>query len=187
MPVFKENPDATVYKIPLSRNKIIKKTIEGTIGWAFIIGIVFLFFLLPILGIFGAGSFISVLIAFILLLVVISALNYWYQTLYYKTYYYDIEADFITVRKGVWFKNEIQFAYDRIQDVYVDQDVLDRILGLYDVHLSTAGTTGYQMGYTNSSSANLAHFDGLDEQNASKIRDMILAKIKESRGKGQGL
>jgi membrane protein YdbS with pleckstrin-like domain len=45
------------------------------------------------------------------------------------------------------------------------------MLGLYDVHLATAAFT----------SSPLAHIDGLNEENAEKIRDLLLQKIKESR------
>jgi uncharacterized membrane protein YdbT with pleckstrin-like domain len=55
-----------------------------------------------------------------------------------------------------------------MQDVYVDQDILDRIFGLYDVHFASA-TIG---------SAISAHIDGIDEQSAMQLKEMVLAKIK---------
>jgi membrane protein YdbS with pleckstrin-like domain len=172
MPVFEDNPDATRYKIPLHPNKIIKKTIESIIGIVFL-AVMFSFFLIPFL----IGFWEICLPALIILLVLLVIILYWYEGLYYKTYYYDIKEDSIIIRKGVWFKSQISFNYSKIQDVYIDQDPLDKIFGLYDVHLATAAVT----------SSPLAHIDGLDEENASKIRDLLLAKIKKYSTQKEGL
>ena len=66
--------------------------------------------------------------------------------------------------------HEIRLPYSKIQNVYVDRDLLDVVFGLYDVHLATAD-----------SASNLyAHVDGLNEENAIKLRDMLLKKIEET-------
>jgi membrane protein YdbS with pleckstrin-like domain len=58
-----------------------------------------------------------------------------------------------------------------LQDVYVDQDILDRIFSLYDVHVSSATII----------SGNLSHIDGLNKENAQAIKNLILSGIhKES-------
>ncbi len=64
-------------------------------------------------------------------------------------------------------RRELTVPYQRIQDVYVDQDVLDVIFHLYDVHISTA---------TDMSSVE-AHIDGLSSTNARIIRDKILERV----------
>ena len=184
MPVFEVKKDATSVKIPLHPNKIKKKTIESAIGGVFLIGFIGIFFAGPIMagagilgGIEGIGSSLLCCGAAILVLsIAYLGIMYWYQGLYFKAYYYDVTEDSLVVRKGVWFKNQISFNFSRVQDVYVDQDVLDKVFGLYDVHLATAAMT----------SAPMAHIDGLDEENASKIRDLLLEKIKKAN-KGSGL
>jgi len=171
MPVFEQNTNATSIKIPLHPNKIIKKTIESVIGTIITIGIIVLIVGIGLVSIFGWIC----LPAVIILLALYIAFMYWYQGLYYKAYYYDMKEDALIVRKGVWFRSQIAFNYARIQDVYIDQDILDKLLGLYDVHLATAAFT----------SGPLAHIDGLDEENASKIRDLLTAKIKKYSGGSQ--
>jgi membrane protein YdbS with pleckstrin-like domain len=175
MPVFEQKKDATSTKIPLNPNKIKKKTIESVIGTVFIILIIGFAVILPLAEAIGGLGLICVPVLLVFLVLYVGII-YWYQGLYFKAYYYDITEDSLVVRKGVWFRNQISFNFSRVQDVYVDQDMLDKLFGLYDVHLATAAMT----------SAPMAHIDGLDEENASKIRDLLLEKIKKAN-KGQGL
>jgi hypothetical protein len=173
MPVFEQKKDATSVKIPLHPNKKIKKTIESVIGSVVMILVIGLVLIAPILG---SGLGLICIPIFLVLLIIYVGIMYWYQSLYYKTYYYDVAEDSLVVRKGVWFRNQISFNFSRVQDVYVDQDMFDKLFGLYDVHLATAAMT----------SAPMAHIDGLNEENASEIRDLLLEKIKKAN-KGQGL
>lgn len=102
-------------------------------------------------------------------------LNYLYQRWYFAVYFYDLTPDFIRIRKGPITPREITIPYERIQDVYVDQDLLDRIFGLYDVHLSTATI----------SSGMEAHIDGVEKQAAEGLRTIILETIKQKISKNK--
>ncbi|HEV2917100.1 MAG TPA: PH domain-containing protein [Candidatus Babeliales bacterium] len=74
----------------------------------------------------------------------------------------------LVIRKGVFTKKEITVPFERIQDVYIDQDLFDRLFGLYDVHISTATAT-----------SNIrAHIDGVEKKIAEEIRALILNKLK---------
>src|SRR6185503_6801296 len=68
-------------------------------------------------------------------------INFWYQWAYIQRYYYSADADFLTIKKGVIMPAEIHVQYRKIQDVYVDQDLTDRIFGIYDVHVASATAT----------------------------------------------
>ena len=94
-------------------------------------------------------------------------LKYIYEVFYMKYYFYDATSDVISIKKGVFSRNEITLPFKRLQDVYVDQDILDRIFGLYDVHVSSATST----------SATLSHIDGLNKDNAEKVKTLLLEKI----------
>jgi putative membrane protein len=96
----------------------------------------------------------------------------WYVKAYIRTYYYDGEEDFVTIRKGVFAPTEIHVQYQKIQDVYVDQDLLDRMMGLYDVHIASA-TFG---------SAMEAHIDGVDAQTAEGLKNFFLNKMRGVSG-----
>lgn len=164
-------------KYPLSPKKIAKKTLTSTIGWS-----IFLVFMLLMFGGIGIGIaadshqdpstifgfIISFLFGFVFLLVVIALLSYLYQRWYFAVYFYNIVDDYIVIKKGPIAPKEITIPWERIQDVYVDQDIFDRMFGLYDVHLSTATfTSGMQ-----------AHIDGLEQEAANGLREVLLGKIK---------
>lgn len=93
-----------------------------------------------------------------------------YVSYYIKTYYYEDDNDFLTIKKGVFMPAEIHVQYLKIQDVYVDQDILDRILGIYDVHISSAT---YSSGIA-------AHIDGVKKETADGLKMLLLGKIKSS-------
>jgi len=109
----------------------------------------------------------------ILFLCVVIALTYFYQQWYFAVYFYDLTADYIVIRKGPITPREITIPYERIQDVYMDQDILDRIMGLYDVHLSSA----------TASSGMAAHIDGLEKTAADGLRAQLLETVSRKIGK----
>ncbi len=157
---------------PLESIKPLKKTI----GFAFIIIIIVvafsIFFYITTLSESNNLSNFSpglIFLLAILLMVLLIVLKYIYEVIYMKNYFYDNTGDNLVIRKGVFSINEITLPFTRIQDVYVDQDILDRIFGLYDVHVSSA---------TNISGV-LSHIDGLNSANSNAVRDLILKKIKE--------
>ena len=127
--------NSTREQFPLSSKKILKKTVLSMIGW-FIFSVIafpFINYYLPLTQFLTISSF-----GFIAGFILLTIITYIYQIQYYQTYFYDLTADLVTIRKGVFTSREITLPYNRIQDVYVDQDIFDRLFGLYDVHLSTA-------------------------------------------------
>ncbi|MBN1941574.1 MAG: PH domain-containing protein [Candidatus Diapherotrites archaeon] len=166
MPEQSANP--TIKKFPLERRKILKKTIAGTFFW----GIVFLIVIVIALVI-PELQLVSLLVvaACIVLFFVIFIVLYWYQTLYFEKYYYDIKPDFLVIRKGVFAPRETILPYEKLQDVYIDQDIFDRVFTLWDLHVSTATfLSGWE-----------AHIDGVNIENGEAMKKMILEKIKGSK------
>ena len=102
-------------------------------------------------------------------------LVYLYQRWYYAVYFYDLTPDFIQIKKGPITPKEITIPYERIQDIYVDQDLLDRIFGLYDVHLSSATI----------SSGMEAHIDGVEKSAADGLRKMLLETVQQKISKNK--
>lgn len=158
-------------RIPLQKRKIIKKGLWGTLGiiLLWIIASFVLFHLMPIEGggALGGWSLPSLwrmwagVLAFALL---------WklaYPILYFITYHYDMDDKNVVIRKGVIAKKEITLPFAKITDVYVEQDTLDVILALYDVHISTPTVQ----------SGTFAHIDGLNREGAAELRRVILEKI----------
>jgi membrane protein YdbS with pleckstrin-like domain len=91
-----------------------------------------------------------------------------YIHFYIRDYFYDADDSFITIRKGVSTPAEIHVQWQKVQDVYVDQDFLDRLLGIYDVHIATA-TIGSAIG---------AHIDGVDKGVADCLKQYILTRVQ---------
>lgn len=159
-------------QFPLSIKKVLKKTVAGTLIFAIVLLVIWgvLVFALSsgagskAIGYLGIATVGIFGLMFLILLVV-----YLYQRWYYAVYFYDLTPDYIVIKKGPITPREITIPYERIQDVYVDQDLLDRIFGLYDVHLSSATI----------SSGMEAHIDGVEKPAADGLRAMLLQTVSE--------
>src|SRR4029077_2137664 len=90
---------------------------------------------------YGSTVFIFTWMTVLCIFVGLFATNYFYQRAYIKQYYYNVTDKLLIIRKGVFAQQEITVPFERIQDVYVDQDLFDVLFGLYDVHISTATAT----------------------------------------------
>lgn len=176
------NWSKTRERFPLSPKKVIKKTITGSVGAVIGLGAILLIFVVifvPLIGQLGslAASILSISsFVIILLIVLIVILTYFYQRWYFAVYFYDLTNDYIIIKKGPITPREITIPYERIQDVYVDQDLFDRFFGLYDVHLSSATV----------SSGMEAHIDGVEKQAANGLREILLNTVKERISKHRG-
>lgn len=155
----------TKEQFPLSHKKVIKKTIGASIVWMTLIGIMYIGCLITF-AIYSLGPIVLLFTTFVagLVTIIIVTLNYLYQKWYFDTYYYDLQQDYIVIRKDPITPREITIPYERIQDVYVDQDLFDRLFGLFDVHLSSATI----------SSGMEAHIDGLEKPTADGLRAALL-------------
>ncbi len=114
----------------------------------------------------------SILITSAIFLIIV-ALIYLYEQWYFRTYFYNLTDRLIIIRKGPIASGEITISFDRIQDIYVDQDALDRLFNIYDVHISTAtAASGFR-----------AHIDGVEKGTAERLRALFLKKVEESHNK----
>jgi membrane protein YdbS with pleckstrin-like domain len=155
---------------PLSLKKPLKKTIPTIISSIVVMAVILgggIFSSVFSCCVFNISFNLFLLIAVILAIACI--LTYQFQVWYFQVYFYDLTDDFIIIRKRVFTPREITIPYERVQDVYVDQDLLDRIMGLYDVHLSSATI----------SSGMEAHIDGVEKEAADGLRKVILEKVTE--------
>ena len=163
--------------IPLQKRKIFKKCIWGIlavfVGWG-VLTAVFVFSIdsqrwIPE-SVLDSKRFLW--LGWVTILVTLLLWRTWYQILYFNSYYYDIDDENVSIRKGVVAKREINLPFSKITDVYVDQDFLDVLFGLYDVHISTPTT----------SSGQFAHIDGLNRKGAMELKKLILDRInREAR------
>lgn len=142
-------------QFPLSPKKFWKKMIEKLFPWLLLLivlfGISFFFALNAEKDV--TYQFIGIIFVIIVIFFLCAVPYGFYVRAYIRRYFYDGNENFLTIRKGVFAPTEIHVQYQKIQDVYVDQDILDRIMGLYDVHIASATVT----------SGIEAHIDGVEE------------------------
>jgi len=146
---------ASIDKHPLAKRRVVKKAIVRSIKWYVIIGILILSNFLAL-----SIQYFALAAAFIFILELI------YQGMFYRRYFYDMRNKFFMIREGVVARRERTIPYHRVHDVYVDQDILDRMLGLWDVHFTTTESRVFNL-----------HIDGLNAKSANAIRNFILGKI----------
>ncbi len=94
-----------------------------------------------------------------------------YERAYFKNFAYATTDGVLKVTKGVFGRTTAYAPYSRVQNVFVDQDIFDNAFDLVDVHLSTVGA----------SSAAEMHVDGLNRDNAAKIKDELLSLVNKKR------
>lgn len=164
-------------RIPLQRRKVAKKAVGNMLGWVVALGVASIFVYSINLGAEGEPAFISVGVPILRIAIptfgiLLIAWAPVYEYLYFLRYDYEMDDKNVFIRKGVFAKREIVLPFSRITDVYVDQDLFDAMLGLYDVHISTP----------TEESGQFAHIDGVDRSGSRTLRDMILERINSATG-----
>lgn len=166
-------------RFPLSPKKIWKKTIGATFGYSIFLLVIAAWLLTTTAHTNNkiVGTYIiNGMVIFVALIVIIFIVEYFYQRWYYAVYFYELTDDFVIIKKGPITPVEVTIPYERIQDVYVDQDVLDRLFRLYDVHVSSATI----------SSGRTAHIDGVEKEAADGLRAILLSTVQTKIGRNKG-
>jgi membrane protein YdbS with pleckstrin-like domain len=160
---------------PLSAKKIMKKTVKYA-GLAILILFLFGGIVLPILASGGSKlSYIGMLVGLlsfgiIIIAIVVFVAVYFYQKRYFGKYFYDFTTECIMIRKGAVTQNEIAIPYEHIQDVFINQDFLDKLFGLQDVHFSSVTYSEVE-----------PHIDGLTKESAEAMRAFIISAIDKKK------
>ena len=159
--------------VPLQYRKVIKKCIRS-ISFVLVFWGIASFFLFRFLDKQNSPYAKSIILAWVFVLILGMVWSTGSQLLYYMRYFYDIDERTVIIRKGIIAQREITLPFSKITDVYVNQDLLDVVFGLYDVHLSTP----------TQSSGDFAHLDGLDKRGAHIIRSIVLERIHKEGESG---
>jgi membrane protein YdbS with pleckstrin-like domain len=101
------------------------------------------------------------------------------QRMNYELRWYVVTDRCLRVRSGILNVHEITTTFANIQEVRLSSGPLQKILGLADVEVHSAGG-----GSGKGSSSHVARFEGVD--NASEIRDFILIRLGQYRDSGLG-
>ncbi len=90
----------------------------------------------------------------------------------------------LRIREGVWFVREMTMTFANIQNVSVSQGPLQRMFGLADLVVQTAGGGGVPQQGAAAASMHMGRFRGIAD--AQGVRDFVLARMKAAGGAGLG-
>lgn len=121
----------------------------------------------------------------VVLFVVQLPFSYAAVRLEYEQHWYIVTDRSLRIRSGLVAMLESTMSFANLQQVVVQQGPLQRLLGLADVRVQSAGGGGdHQPGKGRRESLHTGVFHGVD--NAHEIRDLILERLKRFREAGLG-
>ncbi|MCW5557035.1 MAG: PH domain-containing protein [Verrucomicrobiae bacterium] len=114
--------------------------------------------------------------------------TYALRRLEYEQRWYIVTDRSLRLRSGVWQVREVTMSFANLQQITVSQGPLQRLLGLADVRVQSAGggSGGSRPGHPKSDGddAHLGYFRAVD--NAEEIRDLITERLRRFRESGLG-
>ncbi len=106
--------------------------------------------------------------------------------LQYDTTWYVMTSRSLRIRRGIWVIHETTITFENVQDLKIHQGPIERLFGISNVLVETAGG-GAPVGAENQPAALTAHrglIQGIAD--AQRIRDQILARLRQTRTSGLG-
>lgn len=110
-------------------------------------------------------------------------LTYAIRRLDFEMRWYVVTDRSLRIRTGVWSIQESTMSFANLQQVEVSQGPLQRLLGLADVKVQSAGGSDNPHGKPQDD-LHTGHFHGVD--NAHEIRDLIQERLRRFRESGLG-
>jgi membrane protein YdbS with pleckstrin-like domain len=103
----------------------------------------------------------------------------------YDTTWYVLSDRTMRLRRGIWIIHEVTITYENIQNVAIRQGPIQRLFGISDIVVQTAGGGGPSGPHGEQSlSGHQGFLEGID--NAVEVRDLIMAKWKSAKSAGLG-
>lgn len=172
-------------------NLWILKSVTGSIV-AFIIAII-------LLVIFGFNQELRQIDFYLFIIIIFSFFHLVIAILRKSTFHYSIDKGFLTLRQGILSKQQRHIPYGVIQNLFVKQDILDRIFGLASLTIENASQgssyipqqkmSPFQLSMTRyrgsqiesvGFSGNRVNIPGLKKKNAKVLKRIILQRMKEN-------
>jgi len=113
--------------------------------------------------------------------------TYTLRRLDYELRWYIVTDRSLRIRTGLVKLQESTMSFANLQQVEVKQDPIQRLLGLADVHVQSAGGGSGHQGHGKGETHDSLHtgiFHSVD--NATEIRDLILERLRQFRQAGLG-
>ena len=109
-------------------------------------------------------------------------ITYFLQRLNYEMRWYIVTDRSLRIRSGVLSLQEMTMTFANIQEIRVNANPIDRLLGLANVEVRSAGGASDEHGI--SSSGHVGNFAAVD--NAEAIRDLLAERLRVYRDSGLG-
>jgi membrane protein YdbS with pleckstrin-like domain len=110
--------------------------------------------------------------------------TYAVRRLDYEMRWYMVTDRSLRLRHGVWKVSESTMSFANLQQVAVNQGPIQRLLGLADVKVQSAGGSGGETHHHGGEDMHLGLFHSVT--NATEIRDLILERLRRFRESGLG-
>jgi len=183
--VFRASPSFFKYKLMFW---IIKNTL-GALGYIVVAGML-------LASAFsgpkndGIGLVLPLVVAGLLVVVYLVQLfiSYVMLRLDYEMRWYKVTDRSLRIREGVMFVREMTMTFANIQNISVSQGPLQRLFGIADLRVETAGGGGAPApqgdGQNALFSMHIGFFRGVD--NVDKIKTLMIERLKKYRDAGLG-
>lgn len=102
----------------------------------------------------------------------------------YDTTWYVLSDRSLRIRRGIWVIQETTITFENVQNVLVSQGPLQRMFGIADVVVKTAGGAGHGVAEGGAVASHVGLLEGL--ANAPAVRDLILRQLRQSKSAGLG-
>lgn len=109
--------------------------------------------------------------------------TYFLQRLNYEMRWYIVTDRSLRIRDGVVWLREMTMTFANIQGIRVNANPIERLLGLANVEVRSAGGGGSDA-HGRPSSGHVGKFEGVD--NAEEIRDLLVERLRVYRDSGLG-
>ncbi len=139
---------------------------------------IIIFLLALSFGIPGEGF----LLLSILGILFVIAIPFILAKLEYRFYMYDLTENGFQKEYGIIAKKYVTIPYERIQNIDMSQTVIERLLGLYNIDIQTAGS-GSAMGRFGGRRAE-GSLPGLDRKTAEDLRDELIKRSRSQDSRG---
>lgn len=115
-----------------------------------------------------------------------AGLSFFSLRLNYEMRWYKVTDRSLRIRAGVWNVHEMTMTFANVQNITISQGPLERLFGISDVKVDTAGGGGSSGSHGRGEALNLhvATFGGVD--NPEEIRDLMLQRLRRLRDAGLG-
>jgi hypothetical protein len=94
----------------------------------------------------------------------------------------------LRIRRGIWVIHETTITFENVQNVAVRQGPIQRLFGIANVLVDTAGGGGSEAQHGTRGARHAVAHRGLIEgiSDAQRIRDLILRRLRRTRAAGLG-